>query len=62
MPFQLLSSWQLLGKVSLRIGMVDHYMIFGIKKLNARKFRKKKQESLKPEILVNMIRNLSETT
>ena len=22
--------------------MVDHYMIFGIKKLNARKFRKKK--------------------
>ena len=26
----------------LRIGVDDHYMIFGIRKLNARKFRKKK--------------------
>ena len=46
----------------LRIGMCDHYMIFGIRKLNARKFRRKKEESLKPAVLANMIRNLSETT
>ena len=43
----------------LQIGMVDHYMILGIGKLNARKFRKKKLEYLKPAIVSNMMRNLS---
>ena len=46
----------------LRIGTVDHYMIFDIRKLNARKFRKKKEESLKPATLANVTKNLSETT
>ena len=46
----------------LRIGMADHYMIFDIRKLNARKYRKKKEASVKPATLANMTKNLSGTT
>ena len=37
----------------LPTGMVDHYMIFGIRKLNARKFRKKKPKIVETRNLKN---------
>ena len=40
--FSTTKPWNILTADIFRIGMVDHYMIFGIRKLNARKFRKKK--------------------
>ena len=35
----------------LRIEMVDHYIIFGIRKLNARKFRKRKRRIIETRSL-----------
>ena len=46
----------------LRIGMVDNFMIFGIRKLKVRKFRKKKTRIIETAILANMVKNYSETT